>query len=167
MMHKGHSDCIWDTPLQADGTATPAVPDNKGQKINTNIFNVNKIMEDIADICAEGFEVDDDNEALPENVPVPGAPAVKVSADGLYRGQTWGWDGINKRATTGAGYKDLSFKNSWSPHNKTYLEIFTHFLPFMWLKTVFCCPRQAWSLRWQIPHCSCSVSSCNSLACVF
>jgi hypothetical protein len=34
------------------------------------------------------------------------------------------------------GYKDQSFKKSWSPHNKTYLEIFNHFLPFMWLQNV-------------------------------
>ena len=26
--------------------------------------------------------------------------------------------------------------NGWSPHNKTYLEIFVHFLPFAWLQNV-------------------------------
>jgi hypothetical protein len=122
--------------LAADGIAAPAVPDNEGQEINTNIFNATNIMEDITRMSAEGFEVVDDNEALPENVPVIDAPAVKVSADGLYQGQTWGWDGIGKRATAGAGYKDLSFKSSWPPHYKTYLEIFTHFLPFMWLEAI-------------------------------
>jgi hypothetical protein len=117
--HKGHAYRVWDTPLQADGTAAPDVPANEGQEINTNIFNTTNIVEDIARVCAESFEVDDDNEALPENVPAPVAPAVKVSADGLYKGQTWGWDGIDKRATMGAGYKDPLFTNSWSPHNKT------------------------------------------------
>ena len=28
------------------------------------------------------------------------------------------------------------FTNGWLPQNKTYLEIFTHFLPFAWLETV-------------------------------
>ena len=41
-------------------------------------------MDDIARIRAEGFEVDDDNEALLDNVPVSGAPPVEVSQDGLY-----------------------------------------------------------------------------------
>jgi hypothetical protein len=134
--HDGHANRVWDTPLQADGTAAPAIPANEGQEINTNIFNTTNIMENITCICAEGFEVDDNNEALPENVPVPGATTVEVRADGLYQGQTWGWDGIDKRASAGAGYKDMMFKNSWSPHNKTYLEIFTHFLPYKWLETI-------------------------------
>jgi hypothetical protein len=83
-MHVGHADCVWDTPLQAYGTATSAVPDNEGQEINTNIFNANNITEDIARVRAEGFKVDDDNKALPENVPAPDAPALEVSPDGLY-----------------------------------------------------------------------------------
>ncbi len=43
---------------------------------------------------------------------------------------------FSAKAVAGGGYKEPSFTNSWSPHNKTYLEIFTHFLPFVWLETV-------------------------------
>ena len=82
--HEGHGDRIWSTPLQADGAPAPAVTDDEGREINADVFNANDRMDDIARICAEGFEVDDDNEALPENVPVAGTPPVEVSQDGLY-----------------------------------------------------------------------------------
>ena len=130
---EGHGDRIWSTPLQADGTPAPAVTDDGGREIT---INANDRTDDIARIRAEGFEVDDDNEALPENVPVAGAPPVEVNEDGLYRGQSWGWDGIDKRAVAGGGYEEPSFNNSWSPQNKTYLQILTKFLPFAWLETV-------------------------------
>jgi hypothetical protein len=134
--HEGHGDRIWSTPLQTDGTPAPAVTDNEGQEINADVFNANDRTDDIARIRAEDFKVDDDNEALPENVPVAGTPPVEVNQDGLYRGQSWGSDGIDKRAVAGGGYEEPSFTNGWSPQNKTYLEIFTHFLPFAWLETV-------------------------------
>ena len=134
--HEGHGDRIWSTPLHADGTPALAVTDDEGQEINADVFNANDCMDDIARIHAEGFEVNDDNEALPENVPIMGAPPVKVNEDGLCRGQSWGWDGIDKRAVVGGGYEEPLFTNGWSPQNKTCLEIFTHFLPNAWLETV-------------------------------
>jgi hypothetical protein len=85
--HKGHGNRIWSTPLQADDTPAPAVTGNAGREINADVFNTNDRTDDIARIRAEGFEVDDDNEALPENVPVAGDPPVEVNQDGLYRGQ--------------------------------------------------------------------------------
>ena len=81
--HEGHGDRIWSTPLQADGTPAPATTDER-QEINADVFNANDRTDDIARIRAEGFEVDDDNKALPENVPVVGAPPVEVNQDGLY-----------------------------------------------------------------------------------
>ena len=72
----------------------------------------------------------------PRKVHVAGAPPVVVNKDGLYQGQSWGWDGINKWAIAGGGYKELPFTNGWSPHNMTYLEMFTHFPPFAWLETI-------------------------------
>ena len=141
--HKGHGDHIWNMPLQADGNHSPAITDDEGQEMNANVFNVNGRADDIACVRAEGFEVDDDNEALPENFPLANAPPVKVNADGLYRGQSWGWDGIDKQAVAGGGYEEPSFTNGWSPHNKTYIEIFTHLLPFAWLETVLLVPTSA------------------------
>jgi hypothetical protein len=131
---EGHADRFWDMPLEADGTPAAAVMNDEGQIINENIFSDR--ADDINRVCAEGFEVGDDNEALPENIPQPDGPAIEVNQDGLYRGQSWGWDGMDRRAILGGGYEEPSFTNGWSPHNKIYLEIFIHFLPFAWLKNV-------------------------------
>jgi hypothetical protein len=131
---EGHANCFWDMPLQANGTPAAAVTNDEGQIINENIFSDR--ADDINRIRAEGFEVDNDNKALPENIPQPGGPAIEVNQDGLYWGQSWGWDGIDRRAISGGGYEEPSFTNGWSPHNKTYLEIFIHFLPFAWLQNV-------------------------------
>jgi hypothetical protein len=113
--HEGHSDRIWSTPLQADGTLAPTVMEDEGREINADVFNANDRMDDIARIRAEGFEVDDDDEALPENVPVAGTPRVEVNQDGLYRGQSWGWDGIDKRAVAGGVYRTVVHKRLVTP----------------------------------------------------
>ncbi len=131
---EGHPDHVWTTVLQADGTeATPVDPFAK-REINPPIFNATDSLKDIARVRAEGFEVDNDNEALPENRPVLDAPPIEVSADGLLQGQEWGWDGLDQRVLKGGGYEDPSFKNGWSPINKTYLDILLKFLPFAWLQ---------------------------------
>ena len=55
-----------------------------------------------------GFEVDDDNEPSPENVPAPDVPQVERGA--LHEGQQWGWDGFDQRASLGgAMYNNPSF----------------------------------------------------------
>ena len=63
-------------------------------------FNANDYMDGIAHVRAEGFEVDDNNKALPKNVLVA-APSDKVSKDGLHQGHAWGWDDIDKQAVAG------------------------------------------------------------------
>jgi hypothetical protein len=108
---EGHPDRVYTTILQGDGTeATPVEPDAE-REIDPSIFNATDTLEDIARVRAEGFEVDDDNEALPENRPALDAPPIEVSADGLLRGQEWGWDGLDQRVLKGGGYEDPSFKN--------------------------------------------------------
>jgi len=67
---------------------TPADP-NPEQEINPAIFWATDNFEDIARVHTEGFEVDDDNEALPENRPALDASPIEVSVDGLLRGQRW------------------------------------------------------------------------------
>jgi len=148
---EGHPDRVWTTILQADGTeATPADPEAE-QEIDPSIFNARDSLEDIARVRAEGFEVDDDNEALPENRPALDAPPIEVSDDGLLRGQEWGWDGLDQRVLKGGGYEDPSFKNGWSPVNKTYVEIFVRFLPFAWLQNTLL-PKTSASLEAEKGH---------------
>ena len=132
---EGHPDRIWTTVLHEDGTeATPADP-NSEREIDPAIFRATDNIEDIARVRAEGFEVDDDNEALPENRPALDAPPIEVSVDGLLRGQRWGWDGVDERSNKG-GYEKPSFENGWMPCGKTYLDIFLRFLPFVWIENV-------------------------------
>ncbi len=144
---EGHPDRVYTTILQADGTeATPADPEAE-REIDPSIFNARDSLEDIARVRAEGFEVDDDNEALPEKRPALDAPPIEVSADGLLRGQEWGWDGLDQRVFKGGGYEDPLFKNGWTPANKTYLNIYVRFLPFVCGSRIFSCQRLR--LRWR------------------
>jgi hypothetical protein len=87
------------------------------------------VAEDIARVHKEGFEVDDDNEPLPENVPADGN--VPTANEGLYKGQSWGWDGIDWQITTvGGNYNGPSFPNQWTPQGKSFLDLFLYF--FQW-----------------------------------
>jgi hypothetical protein len=99
---EGHPDCLWMTVLYEDGTELmPADPNNPEQEIDLAIFWVTDNIEDIARVRAEGFEVDDDNEALPENRPALDAPPIEVSVNGLLRGQKCGWDGVYEQTNKG------------------------------------------------------------------
>jgi hypothetical protein len=42
--------------------------EDEDREINADVFNTNDCTDDIARICAEGFKVDDDSKALPENI---------------------------------------------------------------------------------------------------
>jgi len=79
-----------------------------------------------------GFEVDDDNEPAPENIPAPDAPQV-----GICEGQDWGWDGFDQRASLGgAMYNNPSFADGWTPQRKTFLDIFLHLFPLEFFTNV-------------------------------
>ena len=56
--------------------------------------------EDVENVRAMGFGVDDDNDPAPENVPNPNE-AVVTTEDGLYTGQQWGWAGFCNRKKEG------------------------------------------------------------------
>jgi len=91
----------------APAVCAPIVPDlppiiAATQTIGDKIFFAQNHVEDIACVCAEGFEVDDDNDPAPENV--PGLFEVPPVVDGgLFEGQSWGWDGIDCRQMPGGG----------------------------------------------------------------
>jgi hypothetical protein len=96
--------------------------------IDNNIFTVWNCAEDIAGVCNEGFKVDDDNDLAPENVPGPFAATLVVDS-GLFEGQSWGWDGIDRRQTASGGYNEPSFCQGFTPIGKTYLRLFMLFFP--------------------------------------
>jgi len=127
---------IWGGEPEATTAAAPVVPNEANEPIADFIFNAQNRAEDIALVRAMGFEVDDDNEPAPENIPVADAPLFRLGG-GLHEGQEWGWDGIDQRAMLGgAMYNGPSFADGWTPQRKTFLEIFLHLFPLEFLTNV-------------------------------
>ena len=106
VMVPGHANAIW-THFVAPAAHASIVPNLQPivaatQTIGDEIFFAQNRAEDIARVRAEGFEVDDDNDPAPENV--PGFFDVPPVVDGgLFEGQSWGWDGIDCHQMAGGG----------------------------------------------------------------
>ena len=141
---EGHTH--WDVPTRVPrggaragaGRPADAVPVaeivEEREEIPDEIFRAGNRAEDIALVRGQGFEVDDDNDPAPENVPaVDEAPPV---VNDLLEGQEWGWDGIDRRVVAGGNYNKPSFPNNWVPQGKTYLDLFIYFFPMVWFTTV-------------------------------
>jgi hypothetical protein len=103
VMVPGHVDAMWPHFAPAvRASIVPNLPPIAATQtiIGDEIFFAQNRAEDIARVRAEGFEVDDDNDPAPENI--PGLFAVPaVVDDGLFEGQSWGWDGIDRHQTAG------------------------------------------------------------------
>ena len=112
----------------------PDDPIAGNEAINGNVFFARNNAKDIARIRAEGFEVNDDNDPAPENIPQGDEP-LQIDGD-LFEGQTWGWNGVDRRITEGGNYEGPSFANGWTPTGKTNLEVFLHLFPIVWLTNV-------------------------------
>jgi hypothetical protein len=108
------------------------------QTIGDEIFFAQNCAEDIARVRAEGFEVDDDNDPAPENVPglfdVPPA----VVDGGLFEGQSLGWDGIDRRQTGGGDMMNHHSLRVSPPSGRptSSLQLFMHFFPMTWFSAV-------------------------------
>ena len=85
------------------------------------------LAEDIANFCNQGFNVDDDREPAPENIPTSEEQSIQDS--GLKEGQSWGWDGIDRRSIVKSEREGHSFKNNFTPHGASFSEVVLHFLP--------------------------------------
>ena len=94
---QGPDKSSWDTP--ASNPSTPGTSPVRGATtvpdvpalINEAIFQANgSHAEDIVMVLNQGFDVDEDNTPVPENIPSPDAPS--PVDHGLYEGQSWGWD---------------------------------------------------------------------------
>jgi hypothetical protein len=88
------------------------------------------LCEDIAQVRAQGLEVDNDNEPAPENV-----LTMNISVDpttGLFQGQCFHWNGACQRKLLTNQKLPATF-NSWSPMYKTMYEMWFMFFPLSWL----------------------------------
>ena len=71
---EGHPDGIWgDAGIRLPrGEALVEAAPNKWADISDDIFTAQNVAEDIAHIQGEGFEVDNDNGPVQENIPADG-----------------------------------------------------------------------------------------------
>ena len=158
VVEQGPDEGLWEEVANnpsAPGNPPPlpagADDDDAPTAIDDAIFNLRGTAEDIAIVRNQGFDVDDDNEPVPENVPTDDGPTVDDN-NGLYDGQSWGWDGIDRRANNG-GYEVPSFSNSWTPIDKSFLDLFLHALPYTWLTTIMI-SKTAVTMRKVSPNCN-------------
>ena len=126
----GHSRCA----CTAGGVPVAEVVDDSVE-IGEDIFQSGNRAEDITNARGQGFEVDDDNDPAPEDVP-DASDAAPAAHDNLYEGQSWGWDGIDRRVVVGRNYNEPSFPNGWTPQGKSFLDLFLYFFPMTWFTMV-------------------------------
>ena len=130
---QGPPDQLWEDAAPAEVAAAAVYIDEQGEEIADVFFNAQNQAEDIALVRNMGFEVNNDKEPAPENVPAGNAPPVNGGA--LLEGQEWGWDGIDRRAMLqGSMYNGSTFTNEWSPNGKSFSEIFLHCFPCFFLE---------------------------------
>ena len=114
---------------QAQAPVNTTEQETPGDPIDVAVFApTGNHAEDIATARTQGLTVDDDNEPAPENIPEANAPAPNVNA--LNEGQSWGWDGIDRRRTGGGVDSNPTFHDRWTPKGKTFLEVFLKCIPF-------------------------------------
>jgi hypothetical protein len=73
---QGPPDQLWEDAAPAEAAAAAVYIDERGEEIADFVFNAQNWAEYIALVWNMGFEVDDDNEPAPENVPAGDAPPV-------------------------------------------------------------------------------------------
>jgi hypothetical protein len=79
---------IWGGEPEATTAAAPVIPNEANKPIADFVFNAQNRAEDIA-----LFEVDDDNEPAPENIPAPDAALFRLGGGSQQRaGVGMGWD---------------------------------------------------------------------------
>mmetsp|Transcript_26170 Transcript_26170/g.44619 ORF Transcript_26170/g.44619 Transcript_26170/m.44619 type:complete len:292 (-) Transcript_26170:1465-2340(-) len=128
-----------EVPEQQSNTAlNPTDDETPGDTIVTEVFvPTGNQTEDIATVRNQGLAVNDDNESAPENIPQANEPAPVVSK--LNGGQSWGWDGFDRRRAAKATNAKPTFNEGWSPRRKSFLDIFAICLPFSFFQGNIVC----------------------------
>lgn len=134
LKQEGHPDGFFDADDAPSAPAAAAVaateePDEE-EEIDQSVFFAANTTEDIALVQNQGLNVDDDNAPAPENIPTANAPA--QANDGLYPGQSWGWDGTDPRRASYPTDRNPGFHDGWTPNDKSWAEIFLKLFPRQW-----------------------------------
>ena len=115
-------------PAVEAGALNNAVP------IERSVFFATGTAKDILCVQNLGLDVDDDNAPTPENIPTADTPV--PTSQGLYPGQSWGWDGVDRRRAIVHSDNNAGFHNSWSPVKKGWVKIFLKLFMLDWLNDV-------------------------------
>ena len=102
---------------------------NQDNNINDSVFQSTNCAEDIANVRSQEFEVDDDSESVPENIPIGGT---SCDAD-LKDGQTCRWSSIDRCLVRTPEKEELCCQRGWSPLGLSYIDVFLAFLPLTFL----------------------------------
>ena len=94
--------------------------------------------EDIHNVRAMGFGVDDDNDPAPENVPVENERGPRENDSGLYGNQSWGWSGFCNRKKEGGVREKAKINgvNGMVLENIGLVDMFLIFFPRRWFEEV-------------------------------
>ena len=80
VVEQGPDKGLWDEVANNPAPGNPPLPDGDADHIpipiENEIFNLRGTAEDIAMVRNQGFDVDDDNEPVPKNVPTDDGPTV-------------------------------------------------------------------------------------------
>ncbi len=112
VIQEGPPDLLWNE----SGEQAPAIEGalHVPVEIDQGIFSLTGTAEDITLVRNQGFDVDDDKEPIEENIPAADAPVVPAN-NGLYEGQSSGWDGFDQRTNKG-GYEEPTFPSPTTGH---------------------------------------------------
>ncbi len=114
--------------LFGNDAAPEAAAEEVGEEVPEEVLHAHS--EDVNLIRNAGFDVDDDNEPAPENIPVEG--------ETVDLQQTWGWSGICNRKATGVANHPprLNGKSDVESKSMTFLSLFLWFFPLNYLHNV-------------------------------
>ena len=115
--------------------------DKSRQPIDLTFLEINKEgghqlrAEDIALAWAQGIDVDDDNEPVPENIPPAGSD---IDNNNNIHGQTWGWNGTCNRKSNHHSHEGAKIEGMSKADLKktTKLDMFLLFFPLNYLEDV-------------------------------
>ncbi len=94
----GPEDQVWDDVPATEAPAAAIAINEQGEEITDFVFHAQNWAEDITLIRDMGFKIDNDNEPALENVSLLLNAPAHINRGVLFKGQEWGWDGIDHRA---------------------------------------------------------------------
>ncbi len=110
VLEEGPEDLLFDGEVQEPSNVEE---EQAPTEIDGAVFRAGNRSEDIEFVRNQCLVVNDDNEPAPENI-----PQEQVTFSRLFDGQSWGYNGIDRRATSVPVDQEPSFQGGWNPAKK-------------------------------------------------